>query len=93
MEMKRSKIINKIRFDKFSFDFRKLLSTQFQPTDARKAFPCFDEPQFKARFLINIIHPDTTIALANFPISVCSFPSFLSNQIYFPRTKKHSMIV
>lgn len=46
---------------------QKLLATKFQPTDARKAFPCFDEPHLKARFQINILHPENTIALANFP--------------------------
>ncbi|CAF2967031.1 unnamed protein product [Rotaria sp. Silwood2] len=46
---------------------RKLLASKFQPTDARKAFPCFDEPQFKAVFRISIVHPEETIAIANFP--------------------------
>ncbi|UJR37822.1 hypothetical protein I4U23_030512 [Adineta vaga] len=45
----------------------KLLASKFQPTDARKAFPCFDEPQLKAIFRITIIHPIDTIAIANFP--------------------------
>ncbi|CAF2088041.1 unnamed protein product [Rotaria magnacalcarata] len=46
---------------------RKLLASKFQPTDARKAFPCFDEPQLKATFKISIVHPLDTIAIANFP--------------------------
>ncbi|CAF1112484.1 unnamed protein product [Adineta ricciae] len=45
----------------------KLLASKFQPTDARKAFPCFDEPQLKAIFKITIVHPLDTIAIANFP--------------------------
>ncbi|CAF1059093.1 unnamed protein product [Adineta ricciae] len=45
----------------------KLLSTQFEPIDARRAFPCFDEPHLKAPFTITIIHSENTVALANFP--------------------------
>jgi hypothetical protein len=47
-----------------------LLASHFEPEDARKAFPCFDEPSFKARFEFLIDHPNDTIALSNMPPQV-----------------------
>uniref|UniRef100_A0A8C9V7Q2 Aminopeptidase n=1 Tax=Scleropages formosus TaxID=113540 RepID=A0A8C9V7Q2_SCLFO len=44
---------------------RYLATSHMQPTDARKVFPCFDEPHMKAVFEVTIIHRKDTIALTN----------------------------
>ncbi|XP_057336106.1 endoplasmic reticulum aminopeptidase 2-like isoform X2 [Microplitis mediator] len=49
-------------------DKRYLATTHFEPTYARSAFPCFDEPQFKARFRVSIFRDRFHIALCNMPI-------------------------
>jgi alanyl aminopeptidase len=41
--------------------------TQFEPTSARRAFPCFDEPGFKVPWDITLRVPAGQVALANTP--------------------------
>ena len=40
-------------------------TTQFEPTSARYAFPCWDEPDFKAIFSIRIISDDKYVRIGN----------------------------
>ncbi|XP_062403914.1 alanyl (membrane) aminopeptidase-like b [Sardina pilchardus] len=42
-------------------------ATQTAATDARKVFPCFDEPDLKANFHLTLIHREKTTAVANWP--------------------------
>ena len=44
-----------------------MLGTQFEPLDARKAYPCMDEPGLKAFFNVTLWKKDPMVALTNMP--------------------------
>ena len=44
---------------------RVIATTQMQSTDCRRAFPCWDEPDFKAVFAITLVVDDELMAVSN----------------------------
>jgi aminopeptidase N len=45
------------------------LYTQFEVADARRVFPCWDEPEYKATFALEATVPSDEMALSNMPVA------------------------
>jgi len=45
-----------------------MLASQFEATDARRFFPCWDEPVFRARFQLTAVVPENWLAVSNMPV-------------------------
>lgn len=46
-----------------------LATSQMEPTDARRAFPCFDEPSLKAEFTITLVAEKKLTCLSNMDVA------------------------
>ncbi|PYJ75041.1 MAG: hypothetical protein DME72_01045 [Verrucomicrobia bacterium] len=58
-----------MRYQEQGTDAKKIaLGTQFEATDARRFFPCWDEPSFRARFQLTAVVPQNWLAVSNMPI-------------------------
>jgi len=68
-----------------------LASTQFESTDARRAFPCWDEPAFKAIFQVTLVVDDKLTATSNArAIRRTPVPGTTKKEVVFAGTMKMS---
>jgi aminopeptidase N len=69
---------------------KRMLVTQFEVADARRMFPGWDEPAFKARFKLSAVLPSHFAAVSNMPI-VATVPAGAGlNRVQFATTPRMS---
>jgi aminopeptidase N len=70
---------------------RKYAATQLEDTDARRAFPCFDEPSFKATFEITVVtEKDMTVISNGRVVSDSPGPGGAKHTVRFSTTPRMS---
>jgi len=67
-----------------------LLTTQFEAPDARRAFPCFDEPAFKAEFELALLVDKELDCVSNMPIKQVQDKGNGKKLVVFEKTPKMS---
>ncbi len=67
-----------------------IAATQFESTDARRAFPCWDEPDFKAAFAVTLIVDSGMMAISNGPVESSELIGNGKKAVTFRETMKMS---
>ncbi len=71
----------------------KMLSTQMESTDARRLFPCWDEPAFRAVFVLTFTVPSDWATVSNMPIARRTVHGALQTVRFDPTPKMPSYLV
>lgn len=53
---------------KYNGETKYIATSQMEPTDARRAFPCFDEPALKAKFTVTLVADKSMTCLSNMDV-------------------------
>ncbi len=69
---------------------KRMLVTQFEVADARRMFPGWDEPAFKATFQLTVILPKDLAAVSNMPIATTTPASGDLKRVAFATTPRMS---
>ena len=64
------------------------LATQFEPADARRMFPCWDEPAFRAAFTLRVELKGSALPLSNMPWQAAEGPSGEWSKVTFQTTPR-----
>ena len=73
---------------------RTIATTQFEAADARRAFPCFDEPDRKAVFEVTLVVPEDLAAYSNSPVVIeRSLGNGTREVVYGPTMKMSTYLV
>ncbi|MYN20955.1 M1 family peptidase [Rugamonas sp. FT107W] len=70
-----------------------MLTTQFEATDARRMFPCWDEPAFRAVFKLSVTVPAKWAVYSNMPESERSVKGALATTRFAPTPKMPTYLV
>ncbi len=79
---------------KVDYDGGRMLATQFEPADARRLLPLFDEPSKKAVFTVSTVVPRDQLAISNMPeASSERLPGGLKRVRFEPTPKMSSYLL
>jgi aminopeptidase N len=70
-----------------------LLSTKMESTDARRMFPCWDEPSFRATFQLTVTVPAAWATVSNMPVSKRAVRGALATSTFERSPKMPSYLI